>query len=92
MVGFVIAERLNAQTAEIISLLVLPEYRRRGIGTKLLAYLEREMRQQQCSQLTIVYQPHPALTTALEPLLQKLAWPPPVRKLNGGLCQGSRLL
>lgn len=87
MVGFVIAERLNAQTAEIISLLVLPEYRRRGIGTKLLAYLEREMRQQKCSQLTIVYQQSTAITTVVEPLLQKLAWQPPV--MVGNQSKGS---
>jgi tetratricopeptide (TPR) repeat protein len=78
MVGFVIAERLNAQTAEIISLFVLPEYRRQGIGTKLLTYLEQEMRQQKCSQLTIVYEPNPAIATVLEPLLQKLGWQSPV--------------
>ncbi len=77
LVGFVIAERVSGETAEIISLLVLPNYRRQGIGTKLLIYLERELRQQQCQQLTLSYQTTNLTEVALEPILQKLQWQPP---------------
>jgi len=55
MVGFAIAERINSETAEIISLFVLPEYRHQGIGTKLAAYLERELAQQGCLELILSY-------------------------------------
>ena len=58
--GFAIAERVSEETAEIISLLVLPECRRQGIGTKLLVHLEQELKQQGCQQLSLTYQ-----TTAL---------------------------
>ncbi|WP_013325559.1 TIGR03032 family protein [Gloeothece verrucosa] len=77
MVGFAIAERLNLQQGEIISLFVLPEYRNQGIGTRLVAYLEKELAQQGCTELIISY--HTSLLTkaALEPLLQKLNWSTP---------------
>lgn len=74
MVGFAVAERLNATQAEIISLFVLPEYRHQGIGTKLVAYLERELEQQGCVELILSYSTSSLTKKALEPLLQKLAW------------------
>jgi GNAT superfamily N-acetyltransferase len=77
MVGFAIAERINATQAEIISLFVLPEYRHQGIGTKLVAYLERESAQQGCVELILSYSTSSLTNTALEPLLQKLDWQPP---------------
>lgn len=77
MVGFAIAERLNATQAEIISLFVLPEYRHQGIGTRLVAYLERELIQQGCLELILSYQTSSLTNTALEPLLQKLNWQAP---------------
>ncbi|MCF2146423.1 TIGR03032 family protein [Desmonostoc muscorum LEGE 12446] len=42
IVGLAISERINPQLGEIISLFVLPEYRRQGIGTRLVAYLEKD--------------------------------------------------
>ncbi|NEQ78136.1 MAG: TIGR03032 family protein [Okeania sp. SIO2C9] len=84
LVGFVIAERVSSETADIISLLVLPECRRQGIGTKLLVYLERELRQQQCQQLTLSYQSSSLTEVALEPILQKLQWQPPQIQLAWG--------
>jgi ribosomal protein S18 acetylase RimI-like enzyme len=77
LVGFAISEQVSAETAEIISLLVLPDYRHQGIGTKLLAYLERELRQQGCQQLTLSYPSSSLTQAALEPILQKLHWQPP---------------
>lgn len=74
LVGFAIAERINSSTAEIISLLVLPEYRKQGIGTKLLVYLEQELIKQNCQQLTLSYQSTSLTQAALEPMLNKLQW------------------
>jgi len=77
LVGFVIAERLNVETAEIISLLVLPDCRRQGIGKQLLIYLERELKQQGCQQISLTYESSTMTRLALEPILQKLGWHPP---------------
>ncbi len=56
MVGFAIAERVSAETAELISLLVLPQCRRQGMGTKLLVYLEQELKKQGTKQLSLTYE------------------------------------
>ncbi|GET38406.1 TIGR03032 family protein [Microseira wollei] len=77
MVGFAIAERINSTQAEIISLFVLPEYRHQGIGTRLVAYLERELAQQGCVELILSYSTTSLTNTGLEPLLQKLQWQTP---------------
>ncbi|WP_309232639.1 TIGR03032 family protein [Cylindrospermum sp. FACHB-282] len=77
IVGFAISERLNPQQAEIISLFVLPEYRHQGIGTRLVAYLERELAQQGCVEIILSYSTSTLTNVALEPLLQKLHWQPP---------------
>ena len=77
IVGFAISERLNPQQAEIISLFVLPEYRSQGIGTRLLAYLERELAQQGCVEIILSYSTSTLTNVALEPLLQKLHWQSP---------------
>lgn len=60
--------------AEIISLLVLPAYRRQGIGTRLVAALEEELIKNGCTQIQISYRVTESNTFALELLLQKLAW------------------
>uniref|UniRef100_A0A8J7CWI9 TIGR03032 family protein n=1 Tax=Desmonostoc muscorum LEGE 12446 TaxID=1828758 RepID=A0A8J7CWI9_DESMC len=77
IVGFAISERLNPQQAEIISLFVLPEYRCQGIGTRLVAYLEQELAQQGCVEITLSYSTSTLTNVALEPLLQKLHWQSP---------------
>ena len=43
MVGFVIAELLPDFKAEIISLFVDPNHRQKGVATRMLAFLEREI-------------------------------------------------
>ncbi|MEA5568702.1 TIGR03032 family protein [Anabaena sp. UHCC 0399] len=88
IVGFAIAERLNPETAEIISLFVLPEYRKQGIGTRLVAYLERELKTQGCQELVLTYSTSLLTNTALEPLLQKLKWQPP--QINGEFRQRNK--
>ncbi|MTJ53225.1 TIGR03032 family protein [Anabaena sp. UHCC 0253] len=76
IVGFAIAERLSSEEAEMISLFVLPEYRHQGIGTRLVAYLERELSQQGCEEIVLSYSTNTITNTALDPLLQKLHWQP----------------
>ncbi|EAW37357.1 hypothetical protein L8106_12695 [Lyngbya sp. PCC 8106] len=88
IVGFVIAERVSVETADIISMLVLPECRRQGIGSKLLIHLEKELRVQGCQQLTLTYESSTMTRLALEPLLQKLKWQPP--QINGEFRQRNK--
>ena len=88
IVGFAISERLNPQQAEIISLFVLPEYRKQGIGTRLVAYLERELKTQGCQELILTYSTSKLTNTALEPLLQRLQWQPP--QINGEFRQRNK--
>ncbi len=78
IVGLAIAEQVTPTTATLISLLVLPEYRRQGIGTRLLRHLERQLVQSGCQQLQVEYPLTPIILVALEPLLRKLHWPVPV--------------
>lgn len=84
LVGFAIAERTDKDTAELISLLVLPDCRRRGIGTKLLVYLEAELKRQGCRQFTLGYESNALTPVALEPILQKLGWEPPQIQFGWG--------
>ncbi|MEH2258541.1 TIGR03032 family protein [Nostoc sp.] len=73
IVGMAICERLTEQTAQLLSLLVLPEYRQQGIGTRLVDYLQQELAQQGTQQLQVVYQLD-LTTSTLEALLLKLSW------------------
>ena len=77
LVGFAIAEQLSPQTAELISLFVLPECRRQGIATKLIKNLEVSLTASGCEQLQVKYKATPLTDAALEPLLQKQNWQPP---------------
>lgn len=51
MVAFAIAECLPDRTAELISLFVAPEHRRRGVGRRLVALLEQVVRREGCTAL-----------------------------------------
>jgi len=84
MVGFAIAELLPDFKAEIISLFVDPDHRQKGIGTKMLAFLEREIWSQKFEQIALVYKPMALTENALEPILSKLGWATP-RSLTNGL-------
>ena len=74
MVAFAIAEQLPEGAAEIISLFVAPTYRRNGIGTKLIAYLQQGLRQESCTSIAVNFQPSLLTRLALEPLLTKLGY------------------
>lgn len=74
IVGMIIAERLSEQTAELISLLVVPSYRQQGVGTRLVYYLERELARQGCQRMQAIYQTSDLTNLALEALLRKSNW------------------
>ncbi|MEL6938928.1 MAG: TIGR03032 family protein [Cyanobacteria bacterium J06598_1] len=83
MVGFAIAEKSPDRSAEILSLFVAPEYRQLGIGTRLVAYLEKESQKADCTQMSVTYLPTELTAVGLEPLLNKLNWPAPIFSVEG---------
>jgi uncharacterized protein (TIGR03032 family) len=83
MVGFAIAELLPNLKAEIISLFVDPNHRQKGVGTKMLAFLEREIGSQKVEQIALVYAPTPLADRALTSMFRKLGWAAP-RSLDNG--------
>jgi len=91
MVGFAIAELLPDFKAEIISLFVDPAHRQKGVGTKMLAFLEREIWSQKFEQIILVYEPTPLAEKALTSMLRKLGWAEP-RSLSNGLKFTQKLL
>jgi tetratricopeptide (TPR) repeat protein len=83
MVGFAIAELLPDFKAEIISLFVDPDHRQKGIGTRMLAFLEREIFTQKCEQIALAYAPNTLADRALVPMFRKLGWTAPRSLANG---------
>lgn len=88
LIAFVIAEPLSdhvtsGRTAEIISLYVSPPYRQRGIGTRLVRYLEQALREDHYVQVSITFEPTILTALALEPLLSQLGWFQPVVARTG---------
>jgi len=83
MVGFAIAELLPDLKAEIISLFVDPDHRQKGVGTKMLAFLEREIFGQKVEQIALVYAPTPLADIALTSIFRKLGWTAPRSLANG---------
>ncbi|PZU98909.1 MAG: TIGR03032 family protein [Pseudanabaena sp.] len=83
MVGFAIAELLPDFKAEIISLFVNPNYRQKHFGTRMLAFLEREILEQKFEQITLVYEPTALAERALEPIFLRLGWATPRSLANG---------
>lgn len=81
MVGMAIADMLpETQIAELISLLVLPNFRHQKIGQTLVKYLEKSLTESGCRTIIVKYQVTPLTQTALEPLLDRLQWQPPESK------------
>ncbi|WP_017714659.1 TIGR03032 family protein [Prochlorothrix hollandica] len=83
MIGFIIAELLPDSKAEIISFFVDPGYRQGGVGTKMLAFLEREIESQKFDQITLVYPPSPLAEKALTAMFRKLGWSLPRDHFDG---------
>ncbi len=81
IVGFVVAEILpDVKRANIISFYVLPEYRHKKIGTSLLFYLEKDLRQKGFTDVEVSYQQTEITGLVLEPLLRKFNWQSPESK------------
>ena len=77
-VGLGLAEVFpRGDRARILSLYVQPEHRRRGVGTALLAHLERALTQENCARVTLFYRSHWSSVPAIERLLEKRGWTPP---------------
>ena len=83
MIGFVIAELLPDFKAGIISFFVAPGYRQQGVGTRMLAFLEQEIRSQKFHQMTLVYHPTPLAERALTGMFRKLGWSLPSDRFDG---------
>ena len=69
---------------EVLSLFVIPEYRRQGIGNQLLVALETEFRGKNCQQIDLIYIPNQTII-ALEKIFQKNAWSKPKARMLIGL-------
>lgn len=80
------AMEANGRTAEILSLFVQADSRNLGIGTSLLVRSEQVLSDRGCQEAQIVYLTGKATTPALEHLLDKRRWSPPVPRMI--VCQG----
>jgi GNAT superfamily N-acetyltransferase len=76
-VGLALASVDDNNVAWLLSVLVLEEFRNKGIATDLLARLADEASRRGCTQLRTVYPAGKPATPALERLLQKQGWAPP---------------
>lgn len=75
-VGLVLAEyQKNQNQANILSLVVDPQYRRQGLGTALLIQIEELLRKFCCQQLNLIYKLH-LMTSILENMLKQQNWTP----------------
>ena len=77
MVAFAVAERRADGGASLLSLMVEPPWRRRGIGTGLLARLMLFMAKEGIGPLTLRYQHSPEIGATFEPILARLGWSSP---------------
>jgi GNAT superfamily N-acetyltransferase len=66
--------------AEMLSLFVTPRYRRRGVGTALLAHVEERARSLGVHRLTAVYMTGKPAIPVLERLFEKSGWQPPATR------------
>ena len=67
IVGLAIAEMLPDGSAELLSLFVAPPHRSRGIGTRLVGYLLKELKHQGCREMRLSYR-----VTATSPALERI--------------------
>jgi ribosomal protein S18 acetylase RimI-like enzyme len=77
MVGLVIAERCERCNAVLVSLMVSPEWRQQGIGTRLVAYLSQFLQKEGIQQLAVRYQAPLNGISAMSRLLKRLHWRAP---------------
>ena len=77
MVGMAVAERHDDGSAGLVSLMVQPEMRLRGIATRMVAYLQKFLTQEGVRELRVRFHASAATTASFEPLLRRLAWSAP---------------
>ena len=81
-VGLAIAYRFpEGNKAQILSIFVQPEYRRRGIGKRLLENLSQRLSAKGCDRLELSYTSKTESTSALEKLLNRQSWSIPQPKM-----------
>ena len=76
-----LARVLGDGESEILSLFVKPAYRRQGLGIRLVAQLERLLRERGCTQSHTVYTTEPHASPPIERLLQAAGWSVPQPRL-----------
>jgi uncharacterized protein (TIGR03032 family) len=77
MVAFAVAERRADGGASLLSLMVEPPWRRRGIGTGLLQRLMVFVARENIAPLTLRYRTSPEINACFEPILSRLGWTQP---------------
>jgi uncharacterized protein (TIGR03032 family) len=79
-VGAAVAEQLSAGTAEVLSLFVHPEYRRRGLAGGLLQALETTLAKRGVRELGGSFRTHWSERAAIEALLRARGYSEPVAR------------
>jgi len=77
IVALALAECLSNGGAQLISLMVAPSWRRRGIGTGLLLRLKPVLAAEGIAPVEVRYVANALTTSALEPILERLGWQAP---------------
>ncbi|MFO0017622.1 MAG: TIGR03032 family protein, partial [Synechococcaceae cyanobacterium] len=77
MVALALAERRSEGGAGLVSLMVAPSWRRRGIGTGLLLRLQRFLASEGIAPLEVRYLATTLTSAAFEPILARLGWQAP---------------
>ena len=77
MVGLALAERQGATAAQVISLMVAPQWRGQGIGSHLLGRLSNFLVQEGVKEVAIRYQTTLDGPGPMDRLLLRLCWPAP---------------
>ena len=78
MIGLAIAERGKENEAQVVSLKVQPDWRRRGTGSHLMKSLMICLHKEGVDRVSIQYQSGTESATTLESLLIKLGWSTPI--------------
>lgn len=75
VIGMALAQlQAEAQIASLRSLCVLPEYRRQGVGSGLLKYLEELLARQGYQRLEFIYQTDWSNHPVVAPVLERRGW------------------
>jgi uncharacterized protein (TIGR03032 family) len=84
MVGMAIAERAGPDKALLISLMVQPDLRQRGMAKRMVAELQRFLAQQGVRHVRVGYCASAAATSTFEPMLKRLGWGAPQADQSAG--------